>query len=141
MAAGHGDLDSQLVKYDQLDVDKFVDQQEAVGGGRGASGAAAFGSSLQPVSSSWLTWHVKLPSRVAILTMGCIFIYEVLVGVSMGVRVLRFVMVSWLAWVLLAINGALLLFLAGIVMYHKLDCSSLRRRRGGESAEAKAFEE
>ena len=138
---GAKDLEDQLVKYEQLDVDKYVDQQEAAGGGRGAAGAAGFGSSLQPVSSSWLTWHVKLPSRVALLTMACIFIYEVLVGVSMGVRVLRFVMVSWLAWVLLAVNGFLLLLLGGIVLYHKVDCSRFRRRGTGEAAEAKTFDE
>ncbi len=131
------DLDSELMRHQRIDVDKLVDRQEAIGG----APAGGAGARQEPVSSSWLTWHVKLPSRVALLTMACIFVYEVLVGVSMGVRVVRFVMVSWLGWLLLAVNVGLLLLLGGIVLYHKVDWGALRYRRSTETAESKTFDE
>lgn len=89
--------------------------------------------------------------------MTFIFVFEVLVGVSMGVRVLRFVMVSWLAWLLLAINVFLLAVLGAVVAYHKMNCEAFRSVRkavgtaidaggaagnaAGTNAYAKQFEE
>jgi hypothetical protein len=130
-----------LNKYEKVDVEKFVAEQDATGGLRKGTGAAAYGAGQMPVSDSWLTWNVKLPSRVALVSMACIFIYEVLVGVSMGVRVLRFVMVSWLAWFLLAINVILLLILGCIVAYHKIDWSALGIKRSSTATASKNFEE
>ena len=139
-------LDSELVKYDQVDIDRYVDQEDAgARTGNATGGAAAFGRGLQPVSQSWLTWNVRLPSRLALLTMACIFVYEVLVAVSMGVRPLRYVMVKWLAWLLLGVNVLLLLILGAIIAYHKVDWSWLHNRvhraTGSAAAADKDFDE
>lgn len=112
------DLEARLNpnRFDKLDVDKFVRQQEAQG--RGAPEGTA-----PPVSSSWLSLHVNLPSHLATLSMASILIFEVLVGVSMGVRSVRYVMAQWLMWLLLALNMGLLVGLVFVVLRARRDVS------------------
>jgi hypothetical protein len=127
------DVDEDLLKYDRLDVERYADKQEAYGGA--TSAASAHHSA--PVASSWLRLYVQLPNRLAATTIACIFIYEVLVAVSMGVRVLRYVMVNWLMYLLLAVNGGLLLSLGLLVWRAKKDLS-LRIMSRFDDASAKA---
>jgi hypothetical protein len=112
--SGRGN-DAPLIDYTALDVAKTLDKDDAV---RKADVAGP-----APSSSSWQNVYVKFPSRLALTTAICIIIYEILVLTSMWVRVLRFVMVYWLMYVLLAINLALLLALAIIVFRSKKDVS------------------
>lgn len=135
--------DTDLLKYDRFDLDKFVEQQELSKQGGLHRGGGQQRQTAAPVSSSWTTWHVQFPSRLALVTMLVIFIYEVLVTVSMFVRTLRFQMVNWLAWVMLGIIGVLLGILGAIVAYHKLDLECMRKVRGmaATSNAAKEFEE
>jgi hypothetical protein len=90
------------------------------GGGGGAPvGRAAYVA--PPVSGSWYFMNVVLPSRLAVLSMGCIVGYEVCVLVAMAVRSFRWKMVDWLMYVLLAVNACMLLCLAGFVIARRRD--------------------
>ena len=113
------DGEAELLKYDRFDFEKFSGRQE----GGAAKIEVAATNTLAPVSSSWLAWHVKLPSRLALVTLVCILVYEVLVGVSMQVRKLRWVMVNWLMYLLLGINVCLLCALGVLVLVARMEIS------------------
>lgn len=117
------EAETELLKYERFDLDRYTGKQEA---GGGVQIEISGGNQPAPIAKSWLAWHVKFPTRLALLTLVCILIYEILVGVSVGVRRLRWVMVNWLMWLLLGINIALLLTLAGIVVMAKTDWSFLK---------------
>jgi hypothetical protein len=112
--------EDQLLKhdYDRFNLDKFVEQQEASGGGRSSKHASHV---KQPVNSSWIAWRVHLPSRLALTTLACIFSYEVLVAMSMGLKKMRWVMVNWLMYLFLAVNFVLLVALTVVVVINKYD--------------------
>jgi hypothetical protein len=110
------------LRYDRFDLDKLVEEQEiAVHNGTAARSSGLKRQFAAPVPSSYQRWHVAFPSRLAVVTMVMIFIYEVLVGVSMGVRVLRYVMYQWLGWVLLSFDIFLLIVLGLVVAFHRFD--------------------
>ncbi len=108
-----------MLRYERFDVEKYAERAEAAN--KGNPDLRRRGLDADPVASSYVKWHVLLPGRLALASMSCILIYEILVGVSMGVRKLRFVMVQWLMHLLLAINVALLIALAIVVIVRKYD--------------------
>ena len=103
------------VDYSHFDISKYQDKEDAV---RKADvdGAA-------PAARSWMSTYVVWPSRLALTTAACIIIYEALVLASMWVRKLRFVMVNYLMYLLLAVNFLLLVSLGIIVLRSKKDVS------------------
>ena len=93
-----------------------------------------------PTNSNWYDKNVALPQRMALVTMFCILSYEVLVFASMGVRKLRWIMVNWLMYVLIALNVAMMLCLAGFVYVRRKDygvtaLTDLATGRGKEKQE------
>ena len=72
-----------LKNINHFDLDKYCDKAVA------KQGSTIAASREEPVQRSWLFVYVQLPSRLAEVTMLSIVIYEALVGVSLGVRVLR----------------------------------------------------
>ncbi len=107
--------DTDAPKYKRLDLDKFVQQRDA---GRQNMSAIEYDVAA-PVSSSWNRWHVVLPRTLALAIMLFIGIFEILVAIAMGVRVLRFLMVSWLAYALGGVIVVLLSFLTGFAAYQR----------------------
>lgn len=107
--------DTDAPKYRRLDLDKFVQQQDA-----GRQNIPVTNDVAAPVSRSWTRWHVTLPTTLALMIMFLIGIFEILVAASMGVRVLRFTMVSWLAYALGGTIVVLLSVLVGFVAYQRM---------------------
>lgn len=135
------EAEDSLLKYNRFDYDKYAERAEVQLQGRsiaGGSEEAARRQAVEPVASSYVRWNVLLPGRLALTAMACILIYEILVGVAMGVRKLRYVMVTWLMHVLLAVNVLLLVTLAAVVVVKKYDIRlgaawTFVQRHGGSS--------
>ncbi len=106
---------AMLERFDPLDVIATGDYK----GDRMSTVKAQYAA--QPTNANWYDKNVGVPQRMALATMFCIIAYEAVVFASMGVRSLRWLMVNWLMYVLLAVNVAMMLILAGFVYVKKKD--------------------
>lgn len=112
------DIDDELSKYDNFDLEDFTLRKEREKGVslRGDTNAKA------PVGSNWLTWRVAFPNFLATLCITVIVIYEIIVLISMFAVSVRSVMVNGgLMYALSALNFFLLALLVVVVVITRND--------------------
>jgi hypothetical protein len=103
--------------YELFDFNITADKHSLKTNGRKDGGEEETGTA--PIASSWIKSNITIPNRLALITMGSIIGYEVLVIVSMGVNSLRSLLANGLMHFLLLVNGFLILCLAGMVYKSK----------------------
>jgi hypothetical protein len=103
-------VEDELSKYDNFDMDRYVLRKEI----EVSSGLRGDTSSRAPISSSWLSWRVRLPNFLAVLTIALLVIYEIIVLISMFVVSVRKVMVE--GGLMYALSGLNLLLIALLVI-------------------------
>lgn len=127
-----------MAKYDNFDMDKYVLRKEI----EVSAGLRGDTSSRAPISSSWLSWRVQLPNVLAVMTIGMLLIYELIVLISMFVVSVRRVMVNGgLMYALSGLNILLLVLLVIVVVVTRNDwnvgmiTSKLGRARTSSTAD------
>lgn len=112
------DVQDELAKYDNFDLDAYTQrrERETTGALRGDPMAK------HPTSSSWVMWRVMVPNVIANLTIFALIVYEILAITGLFVVRVRSVMVvSGLMYVLGGLNLLLILLLVCVALVIKYD--------------------
>lgn len=112
------DVDDELAKYDNFDLDDYTQrrERETTGALRGDPMAK------HPTSSSWVLWRVFVPNLLANITIFALIVYEVLAITGLFVvRVRTVLVVDGLMYVLGALNLFLLAVLVCVAIIIKYD--------------------
>ena len=119
--------------YELFDFNITSDKHSLKTNGRKVGGEDDIGGAA-PIASSWIKSNITIPNRLALVTMGSIIVYEVLVVVSMGVNSLRTLLAAGLMHFLLFVNGIMILGLAAMVYKSKrqLNASAITKVLKGD---------